>query len=272
MKRISPFRNNRPDGRQVRKPLLFAVFIVVVLAYLWQPLFFSGMLYRVMEPFWLVRNYFADSLSTAADYFTSKTLLARQNESLTNQLRDAQQELLQLGPLHAALQSLEPLSSQAGRSHSVIAAVLSRPPLSPYDSLVLDAGSRAGVAPGDLVRTTGGIVIGKITESFSSFSRTVLFSSPGQQTPVLLGKTAVQANALGVGAGEFQVLLPREVNITVGDTAVFPGFEPHIVGIVNSVEYRETDFLQLVSFQSPVNIFGLRYVQIDMSSASGTPR
>jgi len=66
--------------------------------------------------------------------------------------------------------------------------------------------------------------------------------------------------------------LPREVSIKVGDPVTFANITPTVVGAVASVEYRDVDFLQLISFRSPVAMNGLRFVMVEIPTSVTTKK
>src|SRR3989344_3591740 len=77
----------------------------------------------------------------------------------------------------------------------IIAAVSTRPPYSPYDTFVIDAGRRDGVISGDFVLVGDHLIIGEISEVFSNFSKVKAFSSPGEKIKVLLAGANVLTTA-----------------------------------------------------------------------------
>ncbi|OHA25888.1 MAG: hypothetical protein A3C06_00320 [Candidatus Taylorbacteria bacterium RIFCSPHIGHO2_02_FULL_46_13] len=230
------------------------------------PSFLPNMLYRIATPLFYSRNWIADSLKTAGSYVSSRGSLALENQRLSTELTDARERLLQLEALQTQLKELQLFSSRSDHTKRIFSVVLLRPPLSPYDTLVLDVGIDDGVSAGDMVFSiAGSSAVGKITEVFQDFSRATLFSSPGNQFPVFLGAKSIQATAYGVGGGAFQLLLPREMEVAVGDMVTFPSLNPSVVGVVQLVEHQAVDFLQHVSFRSPVNFNELRYVAVEVS-------
>lgn len=240
--------------------------IVLLLFQVVLPRVLPNFLYQVATP--VIRGW-----DNTADFFTalfsnlkSKQTLVRENEVLVTELATAREELLMLDAVRSDLKSLQVLYERQKENPGILAAVLLAPPLSPYDTLVLDVGVRNGVEMGSVVRLTSGIPIGKITEVFRDFSRAELLSSPGVETAVRIGEENVQARAIGVGDGEFQLLLPREFSIAKGDIVSFPELSASALGLVESIDYQETDFLQLVSFRSPVNLRMLTHVLIDSLS------
>lgn len=253
--------------RDNRSALFVSLFFVcLALFHLAFPSVLTQFLFRISAP--VVHSWKGITAWTAkmTGAFESKQGLLDENQTLAQALARAEEKLLTFSVLQADNQKLQALYGRFDQGKSVIAAVLLSPPLSPYDTLVLDAGAREGVSLGALVRSINGSPIGNITEVFKDFSRLSLFSSPGTETAVRIGEKGVQGKAIGMGGGEFQISLPREFQVARGDPIVFPGISPLPFGVVQTVEFQETDYLQTVSFISPVNIHGIAYVLVDVSS------
>lgn len=168
---------------------------------------------------------------------------------------------------HAALKKenaelKELFGRRAKESKGVLAAVLSKPPIAPYDTLVIDAGEEDGVAVGDYVRAYGEAVIGRVVAVSSATARVKLFSSPGEKFEVIAGKANVSAEAEGLGGGNFRIRLPRGVDVSEGDPIIIPSVSPEAAGVVAVVRFVPTDPFQEVLFKSTVNLFELRWVEI----------
>jgi cell shape-determining protein MreC len=212
----------------------------------------------------------SDFVAGAISGFKDKQRLDAENKELIDELATANERLISLDSLRTQLDSLRELYGRKEKNSEVLAAVLSAPPLSPYDTLVLDAGIRDGVSVGSIVRTVAGLPLGRVTEVFKDFSRVELFSSPGVETPIRVGEKGIEARAIGTGNGEFQFLLPREHEIKKGDPITFPDFSASPFGKVEVIDFQETDFLQLVSFRSPSNLNILSYVLIEVQPSADT--
>ena len=240
--------------------------------YLFQPAMLSGAVYTSVRPFVYAWGWIKNHSNELVVYFESKDRLQTENQKLLERFATQGTELSLLRSLYPDLETLQKLLLQERSTREIVAGVLLAPPLSPYDVLVLESGITQGVAVGDIVRSSRGTVLGKITEVFRNFSRATLFSSPGTKMPVRIGKEGIQAEAMGMGGGEFQLLLPRELLITVGDSVTFPGIMPTPVGVVQSVEFRDVDFLQLISFRTPEAVSALHFVVIEASEPQDESR
>ena len=246
--------------------ILGAVLLIAALGF-WLPSFMPSTLYHIAAPFAHLRNWMEDRLAQAFVYFESKAGLAEENRVLSGELARQEAETILLRSLYPELESIQNMLSREENRKEILASVLLAPPLSPYDTLILDVGMEQDVSVGNLVRTQDGVALGRVTEVFRDFSRAVLLSAPGEKTPVRIGTSAALVEATGVGNGSFEVLLPREFPVAEGDPAVFPGFLPPIIGEVQSVSFEDVDFLQLVSFRSSVNMHTLRYVFVERSTS-----
>ena len=58
----------------------------------------------------------------------------------------------------------------------------------------------------------------------------------------------------------------------MGDSVTFPGIMPTPVGVVQSVEFRDVDFLQLISFRTPEAVSALHFVVIEASEPQDESR
>jgi cell shape-determining protein MreC len=119
-----------------------------------------------------------------------------------------------------------------GKDDRLYAGVLITPNVSPYDSLVVDKGSRDGVVPGAVVYRNNATPIGIIAKTDSSTSVVSLFSTPGAQVDVYVRGPNVHAKATGVGAGALEVLLPHGVKVHEGDAVLLPTVRGERIGTV----------------------------------------
>lgn len=265
MRTTSPFKSN--IRRRPKVSLFVTLFIVVMVAIsnlIW-PSVFANIIYTIAVPVVRTNSWLDESLSALGTYFASKNYLVAENTLLKTELQNIREQSVMAKSLQDEIIFLKSLLGRTDDKVRVFAGVLSRPPLSPYDRLVIDAGVQEGIAVGDYVYSTGGSVIGKISEVFKDFARVTLFSSPGLEIPVSIGNDHIPATAIGTGGGSFSVLLPRESSVAIGDAVFFPDIPPPLLGVVGSIESQQVDFLQLVSFHSLVNIYELQFVSVGLS-------
>jgi cell shape-determining protein MreC len=153
----------------------------------------------------------------------------------------------------------------ASSSSHVLAAVLVRPPLATYDELIIDAGSDQSVSVGDKVFAPGNVLIGTTTDVLSQTSKVILLSSPGQSYPVTVGPNHVPTTAVGRGGGQYEAQIPQATNIKEGDLVSDSSLADSLFATVTSVLSNPADPYETVLFSSPVNIYQLRWVLVEIS-------
>ena len=159
------------------------------------------------------------------------------------------------------------LKSRLGRNAEVsviLAAVLQRPPGTPYDSFIIDAGSSAGLLEGQLVSAGGNALIGRVGEVSGKSARVVLFSAPGLEHQALIERAgrSITLSVVGEGAGAMVAQVPAGTGARVGDRILFPGIHSAMSAEVSHVELRQEDAFEKVYLHLPANIFELRFVEI----------
>ena len=102
------------------------------------------------------------------------------------------------------------LSARDGAKHAVTARILARPPLSPVETIVLDQGSQAGVSVGDVLMYSK-FVFGEISSVSEETSQAVLYSSTRMKQTGLIGTRNIQVELRGVGAGNVEFELSRDL-------------------------------------------------------------
>jgi len=142
----------------------------------------------------------------------------------------------------------------------ILGAVLLRPPATPYDTLVIDAGAEEGVALGDYVSAGGSALVGTVSEVYAHAARVQLFSAPGQKYNALL-RGSIPLNIEGQGGGSMVAQVPSGTAVSAGDTALVPGIAGGLAARVTQVDKTEASFVTIY-FQLPANIFTLRFVEV----------
>lgn len=165
------------------------------------------------------------------------------------------------------------LKNRLGRSETtavILAGVLLRPPATPYDTLIVDAGVAEGVHPGDFVSAGGTMRIGTVGEAYSHTSRVTLFSAPGQTYDVLLRLASttqiVPVSMQGQGSGSFVGQVPAGTPVKVGDSLVFPGIASAFAGTVSSVLFDPKQSFITLYARLPVDLLSLQFVEIERDS------
>jgi rod shape-determining protein MreC len=191
---------------------------------------------------------------------SSKRSLAEENARLTAELESLRNLQIENRLLIAENASLRSLARAPGEGEAVAARVLSSPSASPYDSIVIGAGSEQGVSVGDHVLLSGGIALGTVSEVSARSSLVGLYFAAGRTTPAIIGGTAA-VTVTGRGGSNGSVLVPRSVPVATGDLVYLAG-SPYALGVVGSVEAVATDARSTVYIALPMSIAEARFVQV----------
>ncbi len=249
---------NKSRSSYFRKILFLAgVFLVGALAiWLIRPFILSA-----ATPLWRSENVVIRVIKKGFEHWQSRQNLVNENFILKEKVASLELEISAL----SAEVSQEELLLAIGRTggvEGVIASVLVRPPQSPYDSLIIDAGSNAGVRSGAAAVTPEGIALGVVAEVYPKESRVKLLSSSGEKTEAILERHGVPVALEGKGAGNFRIVVPRETAVEVGDKVLTAGTPGRFVAVVGDVTLEATDAFKEVLAQTPVSIFSIRFVSI----------
>lgn len=196
----------------------------------------------------------------------AKPILTVRNALTLSQVDVLRAELAQVGAraadrdmLYAENQTLKALLNRTEGHEVVLATILLRPPGTPYDTLLIDRGSRDGVTEGNRVSAGGTTVVGRVSEVFEESARVLLFSSPGvSYEGVIAGKITFSVE--GQGGGSLRGEVPVGSEVAVGDHVLLaPG---GYASNVSYIERVEGSSLERVYMQLPVNIQQLLYVEV----------
>jgi cell shape-determining protein MreC len=147
--------------------------------------------------------------------------------------------------------------------------VLTRPPFSPYDTLIIDAGFRDGINNRDRVYANASVAIGEVTAVYRSSSVVTLYSSPSYSLPVSIGESKSEVEAIGRGGGNFRAIVPAEFDVEIGDEVRLIDSRSMVLGIVEEVEVDSTGSLQTVLFKSPIPFSDLSSVEVKVGLNEG---
>lgn len=206
-----------------------------------------GFFVTMFSPFWHLGNQLSDASaleeSTASKLARLKSLEA-ENETLRNENR-----LLKA--------NVEEDTFEQG----IIAGVIARPPLAPYDVLIVGAGSADGVYEGMRVFSRH-IPVGVVESVAERSSRIVLFSTTGKTTDGWVGEKRHPISLRGNGAGTFEADVARESGVIEGDQVYLPGAGSYPVGVVVKIESEPSSPRAVVSVRPFANPFTMTSVSI----------
>jgi cell shape-determining protein MreC len=254
MKRTS--RNSWVTPRRALRGV--AIIVLIAAVFIWRaPL--RTAVWRIAGPI-----YGRSPLSALSAQFHSKAALENENNFLRAALASTTAALADRNILYS--ENLE-LKSRVGRDagmHTILAAIIARPPATPYDTLQIDAGSAHGVAIGALVSAGGTTIIGRIDSVTQSSARVALFSSPGESYQALLMKQSGPMPIVvdGQGGETLQALVPADSGASVGDAVVFSGISGGYSSTVVAIEKKSGESFETLYLRLPVNPQELQFVEV----------
>ena len=247
--------------------LAFGVVMGVAVLFLLLKVFVPSVIVAMAEPFWKEGNSLEASVGSVSSEFGNSSKLAEENSQLAQQVATLQNENSVLTARSQDLTKLLGGTTQEGNTSgstgtNILAGVLARPPLSPYDTLVVGEGSKDAVVVGAQVFATGGIPIGTVQSTSAHTATIALLSMSGRTTNAWIGENRIPLTLVGMGAGAFTATLPKAAAVTVGDSVYVPGPGAVPVGTISQVETDPSSPSVTLSIQPFVNIFSVTWVEI----------
>ncbi|HRH55963.1 MAG TPA: rod shape-determining protein MreC, partial [Candidatus Paceibacterota bacterium] len=144
----------------------------------------------------------------------------------------------------------------------VLAGVLVRPPVSPYDTLILDQGSSAGVEAGMRAEGAGGLPIGIVESASANSSRVILYSAPGKETESWAGEARIPITLRGEGSGAMSATVAREAGIVAGDLVYVSGPGAIAIGSVVAVDNDPSSPRSRINVRPLANPFSMTWVTL----------
>jgi len=254
--------SNFEDRRKMaRRKILVTVLILVIGFFIINTHLTRQILFYIAEPIWKIQSRISNS--SFGEYFRTKQNIINEKIALEQKLFLAGDLMAQNSVLQKENDTLKDLfDRKETKLKTILASILVKPPQTPYDTLTVDVGEDQQIKIGDKVIALANVFIGEVTEVYSHSSKVTLYSTPGQKLSVVLGDSSISAEAEGIGGGNFNIFLPKEVEVKENDVIVIPAITSNVFGIVEKVTFKDKDSFQTVLFKSPVNIAELTFVEI----------
>jgi cell shape-determining protein MreC len=202
--------------------------------------------------------------------FENSAKLAARNTELTNELTALQAENMGLSKELAGLSGLLGQSQNLlSPSKGILAEVVARPPVSPYDIFVISAGTRTGVSQGMLALGAGGVPVGVVQETTEDYARVLLFTAAGVDTAGWVGDANVPINLSGAGGGVYIATLARSANANVGDAVYIAGLQFAPIGTIARIDSDPSSPSVTLRIVPALNLFETKHVRL-VSGGSNT--
>ncbi|MBP6858426.1 MAG: rod shape-determining protein MreC [Candidatus Pacebacteria bacterium] len=270
--------HSRPYQRFSRLiAIFFAALVLLCIALIMlAPHFFSSVFTSIARPFWRIQ------FSVESGSLSSPERLLAENERLKLEIEklrvssegsvflisENEEFRTLLGRTVSPASASSSIRLDAGvasgilEEGAILAAVLKRPPASPYDVLIIDVGYADGVSTTSAVYAPGNILIGRVIDVLKDTSKVKLYSSPEEKYDVLIGANRTPAVAVGRGGGHYEAQISRESGVKEGDYVMSNGLNDGPFGLVNSIISDPAQAFQTVLFSPMTNIYEIRWVLV----------
>ncbi|MDB4992214.1 MAG: Rod shape-determining protein MreC [Parcubacteria group bacterium] len=221
--------------------------------------FVPSVLSVISRPFWGVGSALTSFVhvhspaESKASLVQARDQLSADNAALTAQNAGLSAKVADLTAL---------LGNRVEPAKGIVANVIARPPVAPYDVLIIDQGTNAGVRIGAQAQGAGGTPIGTVGETDAGQSRITLYSTHGIKTNGWVGSTRIPLTLTGAGAGAFIATVPKAAGVQVGDGVYLAGNGALPVGTVTNIETDPSSPTVDLDMHPYTNPFSLTWVTI----------
>ena len=257
------------DKQAKRKRFLkiaLGVVVLVILVYFRSGIFggFSYLTGGLFRPVLVVGNNLGEKFGNLGSYFISKSSLNLQNQDLQAKLNVEEAQMANYNSIVADDASIkEILNRKNPKVNMTLAAILSKPNQSAYDTLIIDAGTKEGIKTGNTVFALGNVPIGRVDLVSADSSKVILFSNAGEKTQTVIAGKNIFLELVGRGGGNFEMVMPKDLVLQKGDQVVLPGVNPYVLATVETIISDPRDPFTKALLTSPVNVQELKFVEVE---------
>ncbi len=194
----------------------------------------------VTIPIFAVRHYMEESTGTVPVFFRNRLALDQEIKKLQQEVAEREGLDTTLSYLTAENVELRKML-QASSTPRIIAGVISRPPQTPYDTMLIDRGSDDGILLNAPVYYGEGQAIGYVQTVFRGSAQVTLFSSPGVESTVYVFGPNIFTTAYGEGGGIIRLSVPQGIVIQKGNIVLLPSLERGVLGTIDDIQSVATE-------------------------------
>ena len=219
--------------------------------------------YNITRPLWFVGRSLITPISITKNFFVFKYSLITENLVLKDEVAALTLKTIDYDIL---LKENEDLKNEFGRVNKrdrILSWILSKPPVSPYDTLVIDVGSNEGVTLGSKAYISDSIIVGVVTSVTSHTSLVKLFSSGGDRQEATVSRTGATFEIIGEGGANFKLEVPKDTDILWGDNFLYPDSSSSVIGSVYYIDETSQSSFKTIYLRIPGNVFSSKHVFIE---------
>lgn len=258
-KRFSRRHNSIVGAYPWLGPVALGLFVLVLIFGMLR-MFLPSALVALGTPLWATGSALSAGVGNVSGFFANKPSLLEERDRLLSENAALYAKSATLEAQVADLTRLLGDRTEAGSG--VLAGVLARPPVSPYDTLIVDQGERADVSVGMRAEGPGGMPLGTVESVSGGSARIILYSAPGKETESWIGEARIPVTLVGESAGAMSAVVAREAGIVPGDLVYVAGSGARPVGTVLSVANDPSLPRSRVDIRPLANPFSITWVTL----------
>jgi cell shape-determining protein MreC len=217
----------------------------------------------IARPLWIVSEVITKPFHGTAQYFSFKNSLIKKNTALEEEIGSLKLKEIDYDLIFKENQDLKNQLGRSTTSDKIASRILSKPPTSPYDTLVVDTGSSEGVNLGNKVYSSDNVIVGLVTNVTPHTSLVRLFSSGGNKQESILSRTGASFVLVGDGGANLTLEVPKDTDILWGDVFTYPGISASTIATVNYIDTNSQSSFKTIYLRIPGNIFSNKWVFIE---------
>ncbi len=257
---MNSYRQNKSPHRR-----LFALTVLVVFLFLLDVLTGGSIRHRLRDGVVVVSEWSRRiGTSITGGIFSTRASLEARNRFLTEELAQFEERAGSYEVLLAENEQLRGfvnlVEGSLGDARGVTAPVVSSTRTSPYGTFLIGAGEAEGITRDSFVVTSGGFVVGKVTDVGAHTATVAELFAPGVSTEAIVGGATFPV--VGSGGGNARTKIPRALTVRINEPVVAPLLGQRPIGIVGSIASSSASASQEIFITLPVNLSSLRYVYI----------
>ena len=259
--------NSRRTLRSKRLVLFSVGALALFGGVLMVPFIFATLASLIFTPIAATKTWLFESSASFPQFFRDRAALVEEIASLKGELAASGGNRFTIDALSLENDELRRLLGYEGETR-ILAGIIGRPNVLPYDVLMLDRGSQDGIKEGAPVFISDSTIIGIIRSVTSDSSIVELISTPGFETTVFIIGPDIFTNAIGIGGGQLRVGVPQGIKITEGDLVVIPSVTSGVYGAITHIESEPSQPEQYGFVSTDIPLSGMRLVSVGSTPVS----
>lgn len=218
---------------------------------------------RIMKTMSAATSVSSQLISQTANLATPKTILIARGEALQAENETLRQQLAGIQLIEDENKSLRTLLDYPKIAQETMTArVIAKPSQNIYDRIMIDRGTRDSVKIGDRIIAGENSMIATIDQVTETTAEGTLISGSFWKGDAVIARLGITVPVEGKGSGNFELHIPRDMDVRDGDVMTLPGSSDFVFGVIKSVQFDERDPYQTVLARTPVNVQELKFVRI----------